>query len=146
LNYPLMKIVANRSFHALAQLLLLRRFHDLTNNLKLMSNDVLTKLQLTQPGFAVNAETGLQPLIMGYKVKEVPISWINRTPDMGISSFRLMRVGGGYWRVLLGLWAKCVFGTGPYSYLTSIRGVRSTVRDWEGIPYLPITDQTRGNL
>ena len=88
LNYPLMKIVANRSFHALAQLLLLRRFHDLTNNLKLMSNDVLTKLQLTQPGFA---ETGLQPLIMGYKVKEVPISWINRTPDMGISSFRLMR-------------------------------------------------------
>ena len=140
-----MKIVANRSFHALAQLLLLRRFHDLTNNLKLMSNDVLTKLQLTQPGFAVNAETGLQPLIMGYKVKEVPISWINRTPDMGISS-RLMRVGGGYWRVLLGLWAKCVFGTGPYSCLTSIRGVRSTVRDWERIPYLPITDQTRGNL
>jgi hypothetical protein len=32
--------------------------------------------------------------------KEVPISWINRTPDMGMSSFRLMRVGGGYWRVL----------------------------------------------
>ena len=55
-------------------------------------------------GFAVNAETGLQPLQLGYAVKEVPISWINRAPDMGASSFRLVRVGGGYWRVLGRTW------------------------------------------
>ncbi|TFI54876.1 glycosyltransferase [Mastigocladus laminosus UU774] len=110
LNYPIQKIIANRGFHALAQILFARHFRDLTNNLKLMRREVIENLQLTQPGFAVNAETGLQPLLMGYSLQEVPISWINRTPDMGISSFRLVKVGGGYWQVLLRLWLKTVFG------------------------------------
>jgi dolichol-phosphate mannosyltransferase len=104
LNYPFTKIVANRAFHVIARLLLQRQFRDLTNNLKLMRREVVEQLRLQEPGFAVNAETGLQPLLLGYRVKEVPISWINRTSDMGASSFRLLRVGGGYWRVLGRAW------------------------------------------
>jgi dolichol-phosphate mannosyltransferase len=114
LNYPFLKIVANRGFHLLARLLLWRNFRDLTNNLKLMRREVVANMQLRQPGFAVNAETGLQPLILGYRVKEVPISWINRSPEMGTSSFRLIRVGGGYWRVLFDIWLKQVCGAGRY--------------------------------
>jgi dolichol-phosphate mannosyltransferase len=129
LNYPFQKIIANRGFHILAQMILLRRFRDLTNNMKLIRREVVEKLQLLEPGFAVNAETGLQPLLMGYKIKEVPISWINRTPDMGTSSFRLVRVGGGYWRVLCRLWLKCVFGVGAYKALVLGKGVRRT---WRG--------------
>jgi dolichol-phosphate mannosyltransferase len=113
LNYPFQKIIANRGFHALAQVIVRRRFRDLTNNLKLMRREVADALTLDQPGFAVNAQTGLQPLLMGFKVKEVPISWINRDLDMGISSFRLMRVGGGYWRVLLQVAIQSRFGTRP---------------------------------
>ena len=37
---------------------------------------------------------------------------------MGISSFRLVSVGGGYWRVLGGLWLNHMFGIGPYRELT----------------------------
>jgi hypothetical protein len=114
LNYPFLKIVANRSFHLLARLLLWRNFRDLTNNLKLMRREVVVNMQLREPEFAVNAETGLQPLILGYRIKEVPISWINRSPGMGASSFRLVRVGGGYWRVLLGIWLKQMCEAGPY--------------------------------
>jgi len=33
---------------------------------------------------------------------------------MGASSLRLVRVGGGYWRVLLGIWLKQTFGVGPF--------------------------------
>jgi 2-polyprenyl-3-methyl-5-hydroxy-6-metoxy-1,4-benzoquinol methylase len=110
LNYPFQKIIANRSFHVLARLLFLRQFRDLTNNLKLIRREVVEQLQLTQSGFAINAETGLQPLLTGYSVKEIPISWINRTPDMGVSSFRLVKVGGGYWQVLWRLWLKVAFG------------------------------------
>lgn len=91
LNYPFKKILANRAFHALAQLMFLRHFRDVTNNLKLMRREVVEHIQLTQPDFAANAETGLQPLLMGYSVKEIPISWINRTPDMGVSSFHLVK-------------------------------------------------------
>lgn len=110
LNYPLQKIVVNRGFHSLSQILFWYPFRDLTNNLKLMRREVVDHLHITQPGFSVNAETGLQPLLMGYSLKEVPISWINRTPDMGVSSFKLVKVGGGYWQVLLQLWLKTGFG------------------------------------
>jgi glycosyltransferase involved in cell wall biosynthesis len=103
LNYPYQKIIANRGFHVLAQILLRRRFRDVTNNLKLMRREVVEDLQLSDPGFAANAETGLQPILMGYSFEEVPISWINRDPGMGVSSFRLAKVGGGYWRVLFRL-------------------------------------------
>ena len=104
LNYPFQKILANRGFHVLVELMLRRGYRDVTNNLKLMRREVVEQLHLRQPGFAVNAETGLQPILMGFSVKEVPISWINRAPDMGMSSFRLAKVGGGYWEVLLQLW------------------------------------------
>ncbi|MFL5576904.1 MAG: glycosyltransferase [Gemmatimonadaceae bacterium] len=117
LNYPFQKIVANRAFHSLAQLVLRRRFRDVTNNLKLMRREVVERLLLLEPDFAVNAETGLEPLLMGYRVKEVPISWINRAPDMGASSFRLVKVGSGYWQVLRGLWRRVVSGKGAYEAL-----------------------------
>jgi SAM-dependent methyltransferase len=117
LNYPFLKILANRAFHALAVVLFGRRIRDVTNNLKIMRREVVGDLRLRQPGFAVNAETGLEPLLLGYSVKQVPISWINRTPGMGASSFRLVKVGGGYWNVLGGLWLNYAFGVGPYRQL-----------------------------
>ena len=126
LNYPFQKVIANRGFHTIAQLVLHRRFRDLTNNLKLMRREVVERLILEEPGFAVNAETGLQPLVMGYRVAEVPISWINRAPDMGSSSFRLMRVGGGYWRVLRRLWRRVNLGGGAYAALAVGRGESTT--------------------
>jgi len=127
LNYPFLKIVANRAFHSLARLTLGVRCRDLTNNLKLMRRKVVVDLDLHQPGFAVNAETGFLPLLLGYRVKEVPISWINRTPGMGVSSFKLARVGGGYWAVLRDLWSWRMFGRGPYRRLRRITSVPSTV-------------------
>ncbi len=117
LNYPFAKIFANRAFHLLARVFLGHTFRDTTNNLKLMKREVVSRLCLRQPGFAANAETGLQPWLLGCKVREMPISWIDRTPGMGTSSFRLARVGGGYWSVLYGLWLKKTFGVGPYREL-----------------------------
>jgi len=114
LNYPFQKIAANRGFHMMARIMLWTKFRDLTNNLKLMRREVVENLELTQPGFAINAETGLLPILMGYDVREVPISWINRTPDMGVSSFKLVKVGGGYWQVLVRLWLKKAFKKSSY--------------------------------
>ncbi len=117
LNYPFVKIVANRAFHMIARIVLIAGFRDLTNNLKLMRREVAQNLLLREPGFAINAETGLQPLLMGYRVKEVPISWIGRGVDMGVSSFRVLKAGGGYWRVLYRLWMWRFLKTGTYAAL-----------------------------
>jgi dolichol-phosphate mannosyltransferase len=129
LNYPLVKIVANRAFHMIARIVLIAAFRDLTN-LKLMRREVAQNLLLREPGFAINAETGLQPLLMGYRVKEVPISWIGRGVDMGVSSFRVLKVGGGYWRVLYRLWAWRFLKVGPYA---ALRRRSSVVLDERGI-------------
>jgi dolichol-phosphate mannosyltransferase len=117
LNYPFLKIVANRAFHVLAAVLFGRCLRDVTNNLNIMRREVAGSLLLRQPGFAVNAEIGLQPLLLGYRIKEVPISWINRTSDMGSSSFHLLEEGCGYSRALVGLWLKFAFNMGPYRNL-----------------------------
>jgi SAM-dependent methyltransferase len=126
LNYPFAKIMANRGFIGLARLVFFRRFRDVTNNLKLLKREVVENLRLRQAGFSVNAETGLQPLLMNYSIKEVPISWINRTPDMGSSSFRLAKVGGGYLNVLWNLLAWKLFGTGLYHDLPRRKPPAST--------------------
>jgi dolichol-phosphate mannosyltransferase len=103
LNYAFTKILANRGFHILASLLLGRHFRDVTNNLKLMRKEVLKRLVLEADNFAANAETGLQPILLGFKVEEVPISWINRSVDMGFSSFNLLNTGPNYLVVLVRL-------------------------------------------
>lgn len=129
LNYPFLKIVANRGFHAIARFAIRRSFRDLTNNLKLMKREVVEALRLQEPHFAVNAETGFQPLLMGFSLKEVPISWINRTPEMGASSFRLAKVGGGYCNVLARLALETRFGLHPLK-----RGTPAPVPEPSSVP------------
>jgi hypothetical protein len=106
LNYPLNKIIANRGFHLLAQIMFRRGFRDLTNNLKLIKRKVLQNFELDQPDFSVNAEIGLRCLLSGCPYIEIPISWINRDREMGVTSFRLMEVGMNYWKVLFRIWSE----------------------------------------
>jgi len=100
-NYPFLKTICNRLFHVLVNLFLRRRVRDISNNLKLYRAEVLKGLTIKQDHFAANAETGLKPIVAGYNVKEVPISWMNRTVEMGKSSFRIVGAGPKY---LLALW------------------------------------------
>ena len=101
-NYPFLKILANRGFHVLANLVLRLPFRvrDVTNNLKLYRAEILKAIELEQPHFAANAETGLKPVLAGYSIEEVPISWINRDLDMGQSTFKVAAVAPGYVKAL----------------------------------------------
>ena len=125
LELSFLKIFANRAFHALAVVLFGRRIRDVTNNLKIMRREVVADLLLRQPGFAVNAETGLQPLL----------TWVtksSRCRSPGSTALRewerlpfvWLRVGGGYWSVLAGLWLKHAFGIGPYRGLARRHAAR----------------------
>jgi dolichol-phosphate mannosyltransferase len=100
INYPLMKILCNRTFHVVTSILFHQRLRDLTNNLKLFKRNIIQRLNLESSWFAVNAETGLKPILMGFNVTATPISWINRTPDMGQSSFSVFKYGLEYLKVL----------------------------------------------
>jgi dolichol-phosphate mannosyltransferase len=100
-RYPFFKIVCNRGYHLLLNLLLGKRVRDVSNNLKLYRTEILKDLDIEEDHFAANVETGLKPLLLNYRIREVPASWINRSADMGKSSFNLLKVGPGYLRVLL---------------------------------------------
>jgi dolichol-phosphate mannosyltransferase len=106
INYPFFKILCNRSFHLLVNLLLPLRVRDISNNLKLYRADILKNTKIEEDHFAANVETGLKPLLAGYSIKEVPISWINRTIDMGSSSFRIAGVAPSYTRALIRILSK----------------------------------------
>lgn len=101
MNYPFPKILCNRMFHLLANLMLPIRVRDVSNNLKLYEAHILKKIELSEDHFAANAETGLRPILAGFDIEEVPISWINRTIDMGTSSFRIIRLAKGYFMALM---------------------------------------------
>jgi SAM-dependent methyltransferase len=101
INYPFFKILCNRSFHVMANLLLPQHVRDISNNLKLYRADILKSTEIEQDHFAANVETGLKPLLAGWRIKEVPISWINRTAEMGNSSFRIVNVAPNYFRALM---------------------------------------------
>jgi SAM-dependent methyltransferase len=101
INYPFLKVLFNRGFHVLINLLLPGHVRDISNNLKLCRAEILKGLEIKEDHFAANMETGLKPLLSGYDLQEVPISWINRTAAMGSSSFRLFRVGPNYLTALL---------------------------------------------
>jgi SAM-dependent methyltransferase len=100
-NYPFFKILGNRGFHLLARLLLRLPLRDISNNLKLYRAEILKNLEIEEPHFAANAETGLKPMLAGYHIKEVPISWINRTSEMGTSTFRVVGVAPNYFMALV---------------------------------------------
>jgi SAM-dependent methyltransferase len=100
-NYPFPKILCNRGFHLLVNLVCRLHVRDLSNNLKLFRAEILKNLDIQQPHFAANAETGLKPLLAGYDIEEVPVSWINRSMDMGSSTFKVVRVAPGYFLALL---------------------------------------------
>ena len=102
-NYAFTKILANRAFHVIANILLGRHFRDVSNNLKILRCNVATRLVIESDDFAANVETGLKPILLGYKVVEVPISWVNRSIDMGFSTFRIFKTGPNYWKILLRL-------------------------------------------
>jgi dolichol-phosphate mannosyltransferase len=105
-NYPFAKILCNRGFHLLVNLLCRLSVRDLSNNLKLYRAEILKNLDIEQPHFAANAETGLKPLLAGYDIEEVPVSWINRGIDMGSSSFKVVKVAPGYFLALLNVLRK----------------------------------------
>ncbi len=95
-GYPSDKKLMNRGWHFIVRALFGIKQKDLTNNFKLYKAEIARKMPWKSGGFSMNAETGILPIIFGYKVGEVPVAWINRSPEMGKSKFKLFKAGWGY--------------------------------------------------
>ncbi|MDD3906362.1 MAG: glycosyltransferase family 2 protein [Candidatus Omnitrophica bacterium] len=99
-GYSTAKMFANRAFHFVVGMLFGIRQKDLSNNFKLYRREIIEKMPWKSDDFAINAETGILPILSGYKVCEVPVSWIGRGTGEGKSKFKLLKVGLGYIKVI----------------------------------------------
>ncbi len=98
--YPLTKKIMNRLFHCVVWALFHIRQKDLSNNFKLYKREVIGKMPWRSDDFSINAETGILPILSGYRVCEVPVSWVGRNKGEGQSKFKLFKVGWGYIKVI----------------------------------------------
>jgi hypothetical protein len=96
-NYPIIKRLANRMYHLLVRFVLGIKQKDLTNNFKLYKREVFENIPLSANDFAINAETGIYPILCGYKIAEVPVSWFQRYFDK--SDFKVFTLAPSYLRV-----------------------------------------------
>ncbi|MDD5136878.1 MAG: glycosyltransferase family 2 protein [Candidatus Omnitrophica bacterium] len=103
-GYPLTKKMMNRAFHCVVRLLFGIKQKDLSNNFKIYKREIVEKMPWHSDDFAINAETGMLPILSGYKVCEVPASWIGREEGQGKSKFKLFKVGMGYIKVIPYAW------------------------------------------
>lgn len=96
-NYPIIKKVANRTYHFFVRGILGIRQKDLTNNFKLYKREVFGSIPLSANDFAINAETGIYPVLCGYRIAEAPVSWVQRYFDK--SDFKVFKLAPSYLKV-----------------------------------------------
>lgn len=103
-GYPFLKKLSNRTYHFLVKTLLGVKANDLTNNFKLYKKEIIQNIVWKSDDFAINAETGIMPLIKGYDIVEIPTTWTQRSS--GKSSFKVFRLAPSYLKVLFNVLKK----------------------------------------
>ncbi len=96
-NYPPVKKISNRIYHFFVRGMLGIRQKDLTNNFKLYKKEIFRRIDWKSDNFAINAETGILPILYGYRIAEAPVSWVQRYFDK--SDFKVFRLAPSYLRV-----------------------------------------------
>lgn len=100
-GYPYLKRISNRAFHLFAKHMLGVKTHDVSNNFKIIRRRTLLACKFQATDFAINAETGLYPLLHGASWCEVPVKWVTRSASMGSSKFSVFKIARSYFRVLV---------------------------------------------
>lgn len=106
INYPFIKKMVNRLFHLILRAVCDVKIIDSSNNFKLYRRGLFQELPYLSNDFAMNAETGILPVIFGYKIKEVPVSWAGRSAEMGKSKFSIFKYALSYVKVITNLLGK----------------------------------------
>lgn len=88
-NMTFLNIFGNKLLALIGQLLLLRRFHDLTTGMRAYKRELLHRINWTE-NTGLSAELLIRPVIIGYKVKEINIPYHER-----IGQTKLLPLRGG---------------------------------------------------
>lgn len=107
-DYPPVKLVANRLGNKLIQFLFRTAHNDLTNAFKAYRADAIRSLlPLYSSHFNITIELSVGLLIRGFNVATVPVNWYGRS--WGGADFKIRELGRRYFATLGKLWAERIF-------------------------------------
>jgi len=114
-NYPLLKYIMVRIYNSMFSFIFGLRLKDFSNAFKSYRRNVFDKVELESKEFEITAEMLLKAHIYGYKITEIPVSWVNRKSGeskLGTFNFsfeflflKLPRIGLRYGFVALKLYS-----------------------------------------
>ena len=94
-DYPKKKLILNRIFNIVTQLLFISNYNDFTNAFKIYKKSALLKtFPLVSESFNIFLELPLKIISRKMKYKIIPISWINRKE--GVSKFDIKELRAKY--------------------------------------------------
>jgi len=100
IDYPKKKLMLNRLFNKLTQIIFLSDYNDFTNAFKIYRRETLLKLYpIVSENFNVFLEIPLKLIYRGYSYKIIPISWKNR--KFGTAKFKIKELGSKYFFTLI---------------------------------------------
>jgi len=113
LNYPLLKLMANRLVNTLIRFAFKINYNDITNAFKMYRSEVILGCSpFISPHFNLTVEIPLKAIVRGYSWKVIPISWKNRTK--GVTKLKLREMGSRYFFIIAYLWLEKYFSRGDY--------------------------------
>lgn len=99
-DYPLIKLILNRSTNTLIQIAFGIRYNDTTNAFKIYRRKTIDGLKpFLSHHFNLTVELPLKVIVRGYSYCVVPNHWINRKE--GVSKLKIKEMGSRYFYVIL---------------------------------------------
>lgn len=113
IDYPVIKLVANRIVNILIRYSFNIDYNDVTNAFKMYKREVIAGCRpIISPHFNLTVEIPLKAIIRGYSWKVIPISWKNR--EKGVAKLKLREMGSRYFFIIAYLWLEKYFSRGDY--------------------------------
>jgi dolichol-phosphate mannosyltransferase len=113
IDYPKIKLLLNRVFNYMIQLLFRIDLNDTTNAFKAYRRSTVEGCRpLIAPHFNLTVELPLKTIVRGYTWTTMPITWRNRRT--GEAKLKLKEMGSRYLFICLYIWLEKYFSRGDY--------------------------------
>jgi dolichol-phosphate mannosyltransferase len=86
-KYGIIKLVCNWFFQKIFKVLFRTKLTDISYGYKILSKEVIDRIQWTGQLHEIYIETTIKPLGAGYRVEEVPTVWVRRDEGESVNSF-----------------------------------------------------------
>lgn len=113
IDYPRVKLLANRMANLFIKILFRIRLNDTTNAFKAYRAEVIEGCRpFLSPHFNFTVELPLKAIVRGFSWEVIPISWRNR--QTGVAKLKIKEMGSRYLFIVLYVWLEKYFSRGDY--------------------------------